>query len=273
MDLSNIKLIVSDMDGTLLNSQEEPSNLFFEQFQQLQKLGVHFVAASGRQHDSIAHKLSPIKNDITIAGENGGVVKRNGQVLLLQTIDPKKIINIIPTLRNIDDIFIILCGEHKAFIESTDPKLIDMFQEYYGTHEIVEDLTNVPLHTPILKIALYHPESSEQFIYPQIQKVENDFLLKISGKNWLDISTPISNKGAALRFLQKKMNITSEETLVFGDYLNDLEMLNAAYFSYAMKNAHPDIIEAANFMTASNDDLGVEKIISEVIQLKSRKVL
>jgi len=256
------------MDGTLLNSKEEASSLFFEQFEKLQELGIHFLAASGRQHDSIAHKLNPIKNQITIAGENGGVVKRNGQVLLLQTIDPKKIIKIIPALRNIKDVFIILCGEHKAFIESTNPKLIEMFQEYYGTHEIVKDLTTVPNQTAILKIALYHPESSEKFIFPEVQKFENDFLLKISGKNWLDISESKSNKGTAVKFLQNKMNITPEETMVFGDYLNDLEMLKAAHFSYAMKNAHPNIIKAANFITENNNDFGVEKVLAKVIESK-----
>ena len=57
-------MIVSDMDGTLLNSKEEVSHLFLEQCDELQKLGIHFVAASGRQYHSIAHKLKPIKDKI-----------------------------------------------------------------------------------------------------------------------------------------------------------------------------------------------------------------
>jgi Cof subfamily protein (haloacid dehalogenase superfamily) len=269
MDLSKIKLIVSDMDGTLLNGHEQPSTLFFEQFEILKKQGVHFAAASGRQYNSIAHKLAPIKDEITIIGENGGVAKRKDKLIHLQTMNPTSILDIIPTLRKIDDIFVILCGQHSAFIESKDPKLIGMFQEYYGTHEIVEDLTRVIADTPILKIALYHPKSSEQFIYPELKSFEASFLLKISGKNWLDLSSPTSNKGTALKIVQQKMNITPEETAVFGDYLNDLEMLQCAYFSFAMQNAHPEVKKIARFETTSHNDLGVEKVIAEIIKAKS----
>ena len=269
MDLSQIKLIVTDMDGTLLNAHEEPSDLFFEQFEILKQLGVHFAAASGRQYNSIAHKLAPIKDEITIIGENGGVAMRKDELIHLQVMQPESILEILPVLRKVPNIFVILCGQHSAFIESKDPKLIQMFQEYYGTHEIVEDLADVVDRVPILKIALYHPQSSEEFIYPELKSYEENFLLKISGKNWLDLSSPTSNKGTALKVVQEKMNITPEETAVFGDYLNDLEMLQCAYFSYAMENAHPEVKKVARFETASHNDLGVEKVIAEIIKAKS----
>ena len=141
-----------------------------------------------------------------------------------------------------------------------------MFQEYYSAHEIVQDLTTIPNHNPIIKIALYHSESSEQFIYPSVKQFEDDFLLKISGKNWLDISNLNANKGTAIKFLQEKMSITPEQTMVFGDYLNDLEMLEAAKFSFAMKNAHEKVKKTARFITENNSNLGVEKIIEQVLK-------
>ena len=269
MDLSQVKLIVSDMDGTLLNSHEQVSDLFFQQFETLQKLGIHFVAASGRQYNSIANKLSSIKDQITIIGENGAIAKRQDQRLLLQTIASEKLLKILPVLRAIDDIFIIFCGEELAFIETSDPVLIDMFREYYGSYEIVNDLAEVAKSTPILKIALYHPISSTDFIYPIVKEYDNDFLLKISSINWLDLSSDGSNKGAALKVVQEQMNVTTEETLVFGDYMNDLEMMGRAYFSYAMKNAHPEVIKRARFITESNNDFGVEKVIAEIIKAKT----
>ena len=265
MDLSNVKLIVSDMDGTLLNAKEEVSPLFLKQFERLKALNIHFVAASGRQYNSIAQKLQSIKDQITIVGENGGVIKKENKTLFLQTFDSKKVVELIPHLRKIKNTFIILCGENKAFIESRDPNFIGMFKEYYNAHEIVKDLTSIPHHQPIIKIALYHSESSEQFIYPSVQQFKDEYLLKISGKNWLDISTLNSNKGTAIKFLQEKMNISPNQTMVFGDYLNDIEMLEVAKFSFAMKNAHEEVKKTARFMTESNSNLGVEKIIEQVI--------
>ena len=268
MDLSKVKLIVSDRDGTLLNSKEEVSDLFFEQFNELQKLGIHFIAASGRQYNSMVHKLQPIKDQITIIAENGGIAKRKEELILMQIIDPDKIAMILPTIRKIPNIFVVFCSEHTAFIESKDPKLIDMFKEYYGAYEIVNDLATVSNQVPILKIALYHSKSSEKYIYPELQQFKNELLLKISGKNWLDISEYASNKGTALKAVQERMNISPSETMVFGDYMNDIEMMDRAYFSYAMKNAHPDIVKTASFITESNNDFGVEKVLAKVIESK-----
>ncbi|HAI42908.1 MAG TPA: Cof-type HAD-IIB family hydrolase, partial [Maribacter sp.] len=62
MDLSKIKMVVSDMDGTLLNSNHQVSEQFFELFKELQSRDITFVAASGRPYNSIIDKLAPIKD-------------------------------------------------------------------------------------------------------------------------------------------------------------------------------------------------------------------
>jgi len=158
-----------------------------------------------------------------------------------------------------------LCSKNSAFIESKDERFISLFQEYYYSFQVVDDLMEVAKTTPILKIAIYHFDSSEAFIYPVIKHLKNDYLLKISGQNWLDISDEKANKGNALREVQKLLNITKEETMVFGDYHNDIEMMQEADFSFAMKNAHKDIKELANYETESNDNFGVETILEKLI--------
>tara|TARA_B100000767_G_C19774735_1_gene541920 strand:- start:2638 stop:3456 length:819 start_codon:yes stop_codon:yes gene_type:complete len=268
MNLSKVKLVVSDMDGTLLNSKGEVSKLFFDLFKKLQKHHIHFCAASGRQYSSIVHKLDPIRENITIIAENGGIVKQQDNILLLNKLAPKKITEIIPILRTIKDTYIVLCGKDTAYIETTDKKFISMFEEYYTTFKIVPDLTKVISDTDFLKIAIYHFKSSEKHIYPKIEYLKNKYLLKISGTNWLDISDVKANKGNALRAVQKKLNITKEETMVFGDYHNDLEMLQEANFSFAMKNAHKDIKKKANYGTESNDNFGVERILEKLIEAR-----
>jgi hydroxymethylpyrimidine pyrophosphatase-like HAD family hydrolase len=55
-----------------------------------------------------------------------------------------------------------------------------------------------------------------------------------------------TNKGNAIEKLQKSLNILPEQTMAFGDYLNDIEMLKNARYSYAMENAHPSVKEVAN---------------------------
>ena len=267
MILSNVKLVVTDMDGTLLNSKGEVSKRFLDLYRELSSLGVHFIAASGRQYFSISSKLENIKNEITIIAENGGLIIENENELHVKSIAPNAIDIFVKELRKINGVYTILCGINSAYVENSDSHFIAMFNEYYYKYKIVDDLTTVTNDT-FLKIASYHFENSETQIYPHLKAFENQFQIKVSGQNWLDISHPQANKGVALKFIQDKMNINPSETMVFGDYNNDLEMLHRAHFSYAMQNAHPNVKAIANFETSSNNDFGVENVLEELLLAK-----
>ncbi len=263
MDLSKVKMIVTDMDGTLLNSHHEVSDLFFELFEELKRRNILFVAASGRQYNSIIDKLRTIKSDIIVVAENGGYVMNN-EVEILSTLLPKDQQRaILETLSEVDNINPVLCGKQGAYLTGDSETFADLLRQYYSAFEIVEDLSQVDAE--ILKIAIYHFESSEKYIYPSVKHLEGDLKVKVSGPNWVDISSPNANKGFALQKLQEMYAITPEETMVFGDYNNDLEMLALASFSFAMENAHPNVKRVANFSTTSNDDFGVERVLEKLL--------
>lgn len=252
------------MDGTLLNSNHEVSDRFFELFDQLQKKGVLFVAASGRQYNSIVDKLDTIKNDIVVVAENGGYVRRNEEELLATLLPKDKQKIILDILDTVDNIHPVLCGKQNSYLTGNSDSFADLLKQYYSAYEIVEDLSMVDAE--ILKIAIYHFESSEQHIYPAVQHLEGDLKVKVSGPNWVDISSPDANKGFALQKLQELYNIKPSETMVFGDYNNDLEMLALAEYSFAMANAHPNVKKVAHYETESNDDFGVERILEKLIK-------
>ncbi len=253
------------MDGTLLNSKGKVNPTFFELFKRLQEKGITFCAASGRQHNSIVDKLAAIKNDIYVIAENGGVAKQGSKVLLSNFLKSEKIIELIPVLRKIEGANMVLCCNNSAFIESKDPRFISLFQEYYHSYQQVDDILETAKTTPAFKIAVYHFDSSEEYIYPVVQHLNDEVLLKVSGQNWLDISDEKANKGNALREVQRILNVTKEETLVFGDYHNDIEMMQEAGLSFAMENAHRDIKKVAKYTTESNDNFGVERILEQII--------
>ncbi len=268
MDLSKVKLVVTDMDGTLLNSKHEVSSKFFSIFSEL-KNHIHFVAASGRQYHSIRHKLDSIKDDITIIAENGGFAKQGNKEFMVTKLPIKNVQQLIPIIRKLNGGYAVLCGKKKAYIETNDSHFVSLFDEYYYKYEIVDDLTKVT-EDDIVKIAVYHFESSEQYLYPTFTNLnDNELLIKVSGQNWLDISHPNANKGHALKHLQEKLGISKEETMVFGDYNNDLEMLKLAHFSYAMQNAIPNVKEIARFETKSNNDYGVELVLEQLLKAKN----
>lgn len=252
------------MDGTLLNANHEVSDRFFELFEELKKRNILFVAASGRQYNSIVDKLSSIQNDIIVIAENGGFVMHREQELLSTPLDRSSRNIVLKTIKNHKNIHPVLCGKKNAYLTGHSGGFIDLLRQYYTAFEIVNDLTQVD--NEIMKVAVYHAESSEQYIYPLVKHLEDEFKVKVSGENWVDISSLNAHKGYALQKVQERYGITQKETLVFGDYNNDLEMLAMADFSFAMENAHQNVLKAAKYTTASNNDFGVERILEKLIK-------
>lgn len=267
MDLSKIKLVATDMDGTLLNSEEEVSDHFFELFQELQELGVTFVAASGRQYYSIIHKLAPIKNDIIVIAENGALTMQKGKELQTTEIDRETFLELLKATKDLKGSQVILCGRKKGYIEDYGQDFENMFKEYYGKYEVVKDLSQV-MDDQYLKIAICNQNGAEKYLYPALKHLEDRLKVKVSGEIWLDLSHTNAHKGYALQKLQQSLDITVDETMVFGDYNNDLEMMSQAKYSFAMQNAHPNIKAAANYTTKSNDEHGVEYMLAKMIEAK-----
>lgn len=252
------------MDGTLLNSHHQVSNRFFEQFHELKKRNIQFVAASGRQYDSIVGKLFPIKDDIIVIAENGSFAMQKGRELVSTPLQNTSKNSILDSIDGLTGIHPVLCGKNKAYLLGSSSEFINKLKEYYTEFEILDDLKS--FDGEVMKIAIYHFENSEKYIYPAVKHLENQLKVKISGLNWVDISDLKAHKGFALQKLQHQYGIGAHETMVFGDYNNDLEMLALADYSFAMQNAHPNVKKAANYSTESNDNFGVERILEKLLE-------
>ncbi|WP_218846984.1 HAD family hydrolase [Winogradskyella forsetii] len=265
IDLSKVKLVVSDLDGALLNTNNEVSPRFFKQFEKLKQRNIHFVATSGRQFQSIIDKLYSIKDCISIIGENGGIIQHNNRVKVLLELTRTDVTRCVDVLRTIPECFIVLCGIKAAYIESSHNKFLSHLKNYYSVIKSVEDLNEL-YDDKFLKIAVYHFNSSEELVFPYLDFLKDRYQVIVSGQHWLDISHIKANKSYALKIIQEQRGISKEETLVFGDYNNDLEMLELAQFSYAMANAHPNVRDIASYITKSNSEEGVEHIIDKLLQ-------
>lgn len=257
-----IKLIASDMDGTLLNDKNEIHEEFYKVFQELKKQNIIFAAASGRQYYNLAKRFEKIKDDMMFIAENGTFVVYKGEELLLNALDKETAIELIKIGRDIKESYVVLCGKKSAYIESKDERLIKEVEKYYEEYKIVNDLTKV--EDDILKVTICDFIGSEENSYTYYNDYKEKLQVSVSGQIWLDITDKGVNKGLAINKLQELLNIKHEETMVFGDYLNDYSMMEEAKYSYAMKNAHPQLKEVANFITKEdNDNNGVLETIKE----------
>lgn len=251
------------MDGTLLNSNHEVSSRFFELFKALKKRNILFVAASGRQYHSIVDKLDRIKNDIIVIAENGALVKQREEELLVTPLQEGLRNNLLSKIRSIDGAHAMLCGKYVSYFDGKSVSFLEQLKEYYSSYEIHDTYDHIT--DEILKIAVYHPLSAEDHIFPSMESFEGKVKVKVSGQNWVDLNHINANKGFALQMVMNRFGLSANHVLAFGDYNNDVEMLALTKNSFAMENAHPNVLEIANYTTASNDDFGVEQVLERLL--------
>lgn len=250
-----IKLIAADMDGTLLNSENEFGTGFFSLQEKLKAEGILFAVASGRQYHNLRHRFESVAEDIIYIAENGGYVSFKGKELMVNDLDFSIALNILQEANHIPGLEPVFCGVDGAYTRCGDPEFLQILSKYFFRYEVVPDLTEVK--DRILKVTLYDPLGAENHGYPLFQKFQPVAEVNIGSPVWVDICASNVNKGFAINKLQSYFGISPLETMVFGDFLNDLEMMDAGWYSYAMANAHPRLFENARFIAPSNDENGV----------------
>ena len=257
-----IKFIATDMDGTLLNSNNEIHADFYPMFQSLTEKDIIFAAASGRQYYNLLERFKDIKDDMMFIAENGTFVVYKGKELIVNSLEKNIAKELIEIGRTIPNSYVILCGKNSAYIESHDERLIKQTAKYYERYKIVENLTSID--DDILKVTICDFNGSENNSNNYFDEYRDKVQITVSGEIWLDMVAKGINKGVAINEIQNLLNIDYKETMVFGDYLNDLEMMSSAYHSYAMANAHDTLKKAARFIAKSNDENGVIQAIKSV---------
>lgn len=264
MDLTQVKLVVSDMDGTLLDSNHQLGADFYQIFDKLKAKGIHFVAASGRQYYNLLSKFPGLTDDMYFISDNGSYMVYRGEDLHVQAMEPEVVFEQIEIARKIENSYPILCGKNYAYVDEDAPEFIKQMTQYYSRSKIVKNLLEVD-DDDFLKIAICDFVGSEQNSYPHFKHLEGQLQVKVSGDRWLDLSHKEANKGVALSKLQNMLNINYEETMVFGDFMNDIEMMSLGKYSFAMENAHDEIKKVANYTTASNNEDGVGQILRQLV--------
>jgi hypothetical protein len=218
----------------------------------------------GRQYYNLLELFPDITDDIYFIGDNGSYMVYQGQDLHVQPMAPEVVFEQIEVARKIKNSYPILCGKNYAYVDEEAPDFIMQMTKYYSRRKIVKDLLEVK-DDAFLKIAICDFVGSEQNSYPHFKHLEGQLQVKVSGDLWLDLSHKEANKGVALGKLQKMLNINFDETMVFGDFMNDLEMMKLGKFSFAMENAHNEIKKIANYSTASNEEDGVGQILRQLV--------
>lgn len=284
-----IKLIASDMDGTLLDSSMQISPENAAAIKHATEQGVEFIVATGRNRTEALPALEQVGIECAMVTLNGAqVFDKTGQSLFTVPIDAQTVTSILDLLDE-RDIYYEVATDQGLFSQSQEQR-IELFATHLGevmphlTHKmaiamVASQLEILPIHyvknvrqrlaegLEVLKIICFHKEEA-RVLGPVAKELEGFGELSItsSGANNIEINHRDAQKGIAVAHLAHERNIPLEQIMTIGDNLNDISMIQMAGVSFAMGNAALEIKEYAKYVTDTNIEDGVGKAILRALR-------
>ncbi len=263
MDFSGLKLIVCDMDGTLLNSRLELPDGLFEMIGDLKASGIRFAIASGRSYPTLRRQFESLRDDILFICENGCCIVDHDEPVRVTAFSPDEIRVPVQAALKMPDTYLVFSSLRHAYIlRSSGQAVFEEMQKYYAALEIIDSAEEI--HEPVIKITVYAPDQAETKAYPYYRDLRGPYAVTLDGTIWINIGPENVSKGTGLSALQQALHIAPAGTMVFGDYLNDYAMMAFSEYSFAMANAHPDLKAVCRYETLSNDEDGVMHVLRQV---------
>ncbi len=263
------RAIATDLDGTLLRSDNTVSSRTLAAVDAAEDAGLLFVIATGRP----PRWIPPVVEQL---GERGLVVCANGasiydparhELVAQHQIESAVVREMIDALSEAFPKAVI--GVEQGFEFAVDESVTsdDMLAS-----QLMEGVRVGPIRSfldqPVTKLIVRLPNESPPGTAAAVQAVIGDRgLVTFSTREWfIEISHPSVHKASTVERLLEDSGIAPGEVVAFGDMPNDLELIRWAGLGVAVANAHPTLLDAADEVTASNEDDGVALVIERVLE-------
>ncbi|MBS4913348.1 MAG: HAD family phosphatase [Veillonella sp.] len=275
-----VKLIVSDVDGTLVNKDKYVTPATVAAVHKAMDLGVTVAVASGRAWGEMAEvkrKIPEIKHYIC---SNGAVVMKrtsddDAEVVFHESFSTEEGLALIDMLLPFNVYIEAYSGakiygdgeEMKEFASKISPHLlplikasrvmVDSLRDYIATEGLALE-----------KVQLFYGDDSKKQEILDYMKGRTNFTIIESSEGNLEFVKPDISKGRAVAALAESMGLEPDEVMCIGDSNNDLTMLRYTPVSFAMGNGEETAKAAARYVAETNEEDGVAKAIEQVLQVR-----
>ena len=238
-----IRLVASDIDGTLLPYGETaiPAEIF-QEIVRLEKRGILFCPASGRQYASLRKLFAPVADRVPFLCENGAVVYGPGSpgpVLGKTAMDRQSALALARDIHARPELEVLISGAYTSYLCPKGEEIAPLVRDFVGNNTVLlarpedmpEDVVKVSAYCPALGPAAALAELAPRW--------GGAFQAAVAGEVWLDFT--LADKGKGLTQLCAALGIGLDEVMAFGDNFNDIPMLSIAGRPYLMDRAAPEL--------------------------------
>ena len=263
---NNIKLIASDLDGTLLNEDKTIASENLEAIKKAREQGVLFTIATGRPLPSTKRYYEITGADVPMILYNGALIYdgKTGKTISSVCLEPDDAIKILELA---DELGASACVwyDHKLYANKIDEN-VNEYKSLSGLEPIVIKDKKALAQKGIIKILIHDTPQNLQNFVEKIRDVSfNNVTTCFSGKEYFEFFNKEVSKGVGLLRLCEYCGIKPQEVLALGDAENDKPMLKAAGIGVAMANGFPETKAAADYITDDNESGGWAKAVNKFI--------
>lgn len=289
--MKDIRLIASDMDGTLLKDGWQVSKANVHAIKQAEAMGITFIAATGRDYFEASAPLREAGLSIPMVCVNGADVRNpDGSCLHRQSIEAGLLSSVQSVLER-ERIYYELYTSEGAFTNNKaaglelvvdllvssgefsseeDARKLAEMRFNSGTIRVVDSYSDLPgdSQPDALKLLAFSDDEDKR---ERIKKelAFFDVAVSASAKDNLEITHCEATKGHGVLKMAERLNIRPEQIMAIGDNMNDLSMFDVAGTAVAMDNATQTVKDVSDVVTRKNDEDGVAYIVDQVLAARS----
>ncbi len=269
----DVKLVVFDLDGTLLTSKSKISHQSKLAINLLKKKGIKIAIASGRIFSMLKNFYETLELDDFVISSNGAAIDDLSihqpiEQLFADPNDSKKVVEFC--LENHIECNIL--KRDACYFQPYSERIAKF--NLYNKHAREEQSEEIEIilydkgiddYGKIEKLLIYETDPLQTKKIVDFVESKTKLIHMTSGIGYTDISSPGVSKGEAVIKIAEYMHISLDQVCVFGDYDNDISMLDVAGIAVVMANGTKTTLEHADFVTRSHDDEGIAYAIKELL--------
>ena len=271
----DIRVIVTDMDGTLLDPKGQLDLPRLEKIlDKLDQCDIRFVIATGNEVHRMRQLLGHLADRVVLVVANGARIFENNELIQAQTWDDAMVDRALAHFkgRECQDQFVVTAmnggfvKKGTVFTELDKFMTPEMIEKLYQRLNFVDEFDS-SLFGGVLKMSMVVGEERLDSVLQEINDLFDGHVRAVSsGYGCIDILQDGIHKAWGLVELLKRWNLKPEQIMAFGDSENDIEMLELAGISYAMENAEEAVKRVATKVAPANSQAGVYKVLENWLE-------